>query len=481
MYSFASSSSNPFLPDDEDNDFLASRKCRDPTCQEKALKDLPTCLSHLVAPPLSDKASSSDCSRNTSNGIGVRSLVSAVSPPQRKTLDGKSTARKSSSWEPFLPAEARLHQPLSANTRSPNGYSTNKASLTKASESSFAERHARKRQRLISPRNEDVARNPGRSASTLAMPNGVLPKIQNSKSMDTNLHPGKLPTLNADLHSLGSTTTDLDGRQRPVLSYGDYLKSPLTAGLPFSGDLPKLNADLLGSVNRSHPADSSPRSLQRNGSTDIASSQKSPPVKATPTRTKPGQNEKVAASPHSRLKAITRTPPLEKQRRSMAQEKDASSLDAFIYAQSNASQPPPGGSSIKCLEMKRQESVLYAPIDPRSHRMRPHSDAWYQQKEEEIRARGGRKANFGKATQRMKYQGSINGPQTCEAGLPDRVLKNENWVNALRWFDSQSHGGSQNNVVSNTPGKTKRTYKRRQQTSTSNSSETLIGGPTMGD
>lgn len=307
--------------------------------------------------------------------------------------------------------------------------------------------------------------------------------MQNGNSIDTSLHrSGKLPTLNADLRSFGPATADLDGRQRPVLSYGDYLKSPLTAGLNFGGDLPKLSTDLLSNTNRLDRADSSPKSLQRNGSIERLSSQKTPPTKATPTRTKSGQPEKVEASPHSKLKAVTRTPPLEKQRRSLVQEKKASSLDDFIYAQSGTSQPPPGESSIKSLELKRQENVLYAPIDPRTHRMRPHSEVWYQQKEAEIRARGGRKANFGKATQRMKEQRAKDSPRDFEAALPDRVLRNENWVNALRWFDDPvPHGESRVNTTPTTPVKTKRPYRRRQLTSTSNLNERLAGEQLVGD
>lgn len=464
MYAFPSASGNPFLPDDGETSFIASKACREPNCQEQALKDLPTCRTHFVAPP------------------GVRSLVTTVSPPSRKILDGKKTARKSTTRTPFLQAEARLNQPLSANSRLSNGRSTNKVSCTKPPEATLPESPARKRQRLISPRHEDATLNPGRSASALAMPNGLLPGLQNGNSVDTALYPsGKLPTLNADMRSFSSATADLDGRQRPVLSYGDYLKSPLTAGLTFGGDLPKLGADTFNNENRSHRTEPSPKSLHTNGSIEKISDQKMPPKKLTPTKTRPGQNEKVSASPHSKLKAITRTPPMEKQRRSLVQEK-VSDLEKFIYAQSGTSQSPPAGAGpIRRLQLKRQKTVLYAPIDPRSHWTRPHSEAWYQKKEEEIRARGGRKANFGKATQRMKAQRSKQDSETFEAGLPDRVLENGNWVSALRWFDEQNNDGSQAIATSSTPVKTKRPYKKRQPDSTSNSSERLASGHPLGD
>lgn len=462
MYSFPSASGNPFLLDDGEAGSIASRECREPDCQEKALKDLPTCHTHFVAPP------------------GVRSLMTAVSPPSRKILDGKKTARKSTTRTPFLQAEAKPNQSLSANSRLSNGHSTNKVSYTRPPEPSVSEIPVRKRQRLISPRHEDATLMPGRSASPLAMPNGLSPGLQNGKIIDTALYrSGKLPTLNADMRSFSSATADLDGRQRPVLSYGDYLKSPLTAGLTFAGDLPKIGAGTFSAEDRSLGAVSSPKS-HTNGSFEKMSDHKSPPKRITPTRTRPAQNEKVSASPHSQLKAITRTPPMEKQRRSLVQER-VSNFENFIYAQSDTSQPPPGGQSIRRLELKRQKTVLYAPIDPRSHWTRPHSEAWYQRKEEEIRARGGRKANFGKATHRMKVQRSKQDSETFEAGLPDRVLENGNWVSALRWFDEQSNGGSQTVPTSSTPIKTKRPYRRRQPDPTSNSSERLAGGHPLGD
>lgn len=452
MFSFAGSPDNPFLPDGQDTGV-----CSESNCHEKALKPWRTCGQHFIATPPADKAS----------GASVRSLASAVSPPNRKNLEGKTTARKSTARTPFLPAEARLNQPLSANSRSSNCHSTSKASHTKAPDASLSESPARKKQRLISPRDEDVVLNPGRSASPLAMPNGVLQGMQNSNILNhTAPHQSaKLPTLSADLRSFNSAATDLDGRQRPVLSYGDYLKSPLTSGLSFGGELPKLNADVSSSTNHPHRAAST-------------SSQKPPPIKVTPARMKPEQNEEVSASPNSGLNDITRASLSEKQSQSLIHKKDTSSLDSFVYAQSL--QSPAGGASIICSELKQQESVLYAALDPRSHRMRPHSEAWYQRKEEEIRARGGRKTNFGKAAHRMRLE-RLNGDR-LEARLPDRVLQNENWVSALRWFNDQSHeGASQTSATSSTPTKLKRPYKRRQPTSTSISDEKPTGGQHFGD
>lgn len=51
-----------------------------------------------------------------------------------------------------------------------------------------------------------------------------------------------------------------------------------------------------------------------------------------------------------------------------------------------------------------QPQYLYANVDPRIHWMRPRSNSWHVAKQAEIRARGGRKANFGKAAQRLARQ-----------------------------------------------------------------------------
>lgn len=454
MYSSAGSPDNPFLPDNPDTGV-----CCEANCHEKALKPWRTCGQHFIATPPAEKSA----------GGSIRSLVSVVSPPSRKNLEGKTTARKSTARTPFLPAEARLNQPLSANNRLSNSYLTSKASHTRTPDASLPENPARKKQRVISPRDEDVVLNPGRSASPLAMPNGVLQGMQNGNVLSHTVpnQSAKLPTLSADLRSFSSAATDLNGRQRPVLSYGDYLKSPLTSGLNFGSELPKLNADVSSSTNHPH----------RTAST---SSQKPPPTKVAPARMKPEQNEALSASPDSVLNDITRAPILEEQHQPSNHKKDTSSLDNFVYAQSLQSRP--GGAPIVCSELKQQESVLYAALDPRSHRMRPHSEAWYQRKEDEIRARGGRKTNFGKAVHRMKLERlKLNG-DGLEARLPDRVLQNENWVSAIRWFEDQSRGGaSRTSATSSTPTKLKRPHKKRQPTSTSVSNEKPTGRQHFGD
>lgn len=432
------------------------------------------CPAHLVPPPLKNKAPATDHSRNTTYGTGVRSLMRTVSPPPRKVLDAKSTSRKSGP-RLFFPAEGKPKQSSSADTHTANARATHKTSGNAATEPSFSETHLKKKRRLALTKDAAGILNPRRSASPLAMPNGVLRGMKNGKSIEKTLQqPAKLPTLNDDMRSFSSATAEPGGLQRPVLSYDDYLKSPLTAG--FSFELPKLSSDGLSDATRSQRGNLGSKSPQGNVSNEKISNQKAPPANVMPTRPKPVQHERVSSSPHSKLKATTRTPPMGKQRQSFIQEKIVSSLDTFIYAQSGASQPPPGAELIKPSDVKQQESVLYAPIDPRSHRMRPHSAIWYQQKEQEICSRGGRKANFAKATQRMSFQRLNAGSPGFEAALPDRVLNNEDWISALRWFDDQRRGGSRVESTPTIPVKTKRPYKRRQPAS-ANSGERLAEDP----
>ena len=89
---------------------------------------------------------------------------------------------------------------------------------------------------------------------------------------------------------------------------------------------------------------------------------------------------------------------------------DAARFDALMYAQVGASSPlpditPPAlPAPPSCFPKppKQKDAPLYLPIDPRIHWPQPHSASWHAAKQAEIRARGGRKANFGQATQSLR-------------------------------------------------------------------------------
>ncbi|GKT49008.1 uncharacterized protein ColSpa_09189 [Colletotrichum spaethianum] len=91
---------------------------------------------------------------------------------------------------------------------------------------------------------------------------------------------------------------------------------------------------------------------------------------------------------------------------------DSAKFDAMIYGQAEATSPPEGVLLPSAL-IKKMTNVqssgeargqLYMKIDPRIHWPHNRSDQWYKRKMDEIKARGGRKANFGKAAQRMRQQ-----------------------------------------------------------------------------
>lgn len=144
-------------------------------------------------------------------------------------------------------------------------------------------------------------------------------------------------------------------------------------------------------------------------------------------------SDKTADAQSSILAPISRTPV----------DQGTSNLDAFIYGQPGSSEPPVGVEVRRDLpKSPKQEDVAYINMDPHIHQSRPHSEAWYHEKEQEIKARGGRKANYGRAAQRMQQKRMQEGPQSLESRLPDRVRHNDNWVSALKWFGSGGRDGS---------------------------------------
>lgn len=464
MFSAITSTGNPFLSDDEDDSYWATTKCRVPNCDKNTAQGHLACSFHLLS-SISPKSSKSlDRGPSQAPSQPSDAQVDVVPSPNRKILDAKFTIRKSAARQtrqPFNPADARVNHNLSAQNRLSNGHA--QTSLQRPLAQASPDIPARKRQRVLSPRNDDSGFDSAPSASPLALPSGFI-----TQNGDSNFpHPLRLPTLNGGVTPFVPGVAKVQERPTRVLSsYGDYLKSPLTDTFGLGSNILRTSSN--GITNRSHRAEPSPRPFPRNVSLEIPQNQitspsKAPPLKATPSKTKASQSERISPSQYPKLKSIARTPPLEKQRRRLA-EQGSSSLDAFVYGQPGSSQPPPGVERRREQpEPKSQQEVFYAHIDPRTHRSRPHSEAWYQKKEEEIKARGGRKANFGKAVQRMKEERLKERPGDFEASLPDRVRHTENWVSALRWFEGEGRSvGAARNVTPATPVRTKRPYKRRQ-------------------
>lgn len=180
-----------------------------------------------------------------------------------------------------------------------------------------------------------------------------------------------------------------------------------------------------------------------------------------PTSTELKADRVVNSAPRlSKHTPTTSVPLLERQRLLLVEKRDTSILDSFIYGQPGSSQllPPGVQRPSNRPEPRKQPKVLMAHIDPRIHRTRPHSAAWYRKKEEEIKKRGGRKANFGKASQRLKQQRAQQNPDEFEASLPDRVRSNEDWVKALHWFQHGTRNATKEPSV--TPAASPARFKR---------------------
>ncbi|KAL2873989.1 hypothetical protein SGCOL_010860 [Colletotrichum sp. CLE4] len=84
----------------------------------------------------------------------------------------------------------------------------------------------------------------------------------------------------------------------------------------------------------------------------------------------------------------------------------------MIYSQPDATRPPLGVYTLSApIETSKgastpgaDDSRFHMKLDPRIHWPHNRSDQWYKSKMEEIKARGGRKVNFGKAAKRMRQQ-----------------------------------------------------------------------------
>ena len=114
-------------------------------------------------------------------------------------------------------------------------------------------------------------------------------------------------------------------------------------------------------------------------------------------------------------------------------EVDSKRFDELVYAQEGARSPPPGlilpTLSTTRSHRQRSDEPLYLDIDPRVHYPQRHSKDWHAAKQAEIKARGSKKANFGRALDSFRRQRRSGG---CETQLPTKMLENPDWMKALR-------------------------------------------------
>lgn len=515
MFSSAEGTKNPFLT--EDSDYWAktsSSKCRVPNCNNDADQNHLTCEDHskIISPKSIKTSDRPHIPRHDSiHTNSSRAPPDASLPSSRKNLEAKTTARKTVSRRPFHSAESRTNH---------HGQLSAALILQKPVDlSSSSDIPARKKQRLISPGNDEHGSlNLTSSCSPLALPSGFLYSKQNGDIP----RPSRLPSLSNDIHAYSPRAELSQERPRTILSsYDDYLSSPLfthpglgpdtikhniasTSGPSFASGgafVPGEDADLNSkdksrhaSLDRSASLDKIPfpldpispslfnGSLHRRQTSEVESpgsirTQKTvtkpmilrpATTRITPTKVKTGHAGIINVPPsHLQGNLSTSIPLLEKQRQRLVEKHRTSSLDEYIYGQSSSSVPPTdlelgGLPAPRCIA---QEKGFFAHIDPRTHRPRPHSEEWYLQKEEDIKARGGRKVNFGKAAKRMKEQRLKEDPEDFEASLPDRVRNNEDWLAATKWFQGRTVGSNTaqpQEAALATPVRTKRKYTRRQ-------------------
>ncbi|KAK1569518.1 uncharacterized protein LY79DRAFT_528550 [Colletotrichum navitas] len=105
-------------------------------------------------------------------------------------------------------------------------------------------------------------------------------------------------------------------------------------------------------------------------------------------------------------------PNCEERRLQLCATFNSAKFDAMIYGQAEATSPPegvfvpvaPSNMLTNARFSGEGREQLYMRLDPRIHWPHNRSDHWYRAKMEEIKSRGGRKANFGRAAQRMRQQ-----------------------------------------------------------------------------
>ncbi|KAK1503857.1 uncharacterized protein CCOS01_16932 [Colletotrichum costaricense] len=118
---------------------------------------------------------------------------------------------------------------------------------------------------------------------------------------------------------------------------------------------------------------------------------------------------------------------------------DERRFDAMIYGQPDALPPPhgvfvgTGPASVGAAgAVKKTYRPSYMRVDPRIHWSHNRSDKWFEQRMKEIKARGGRKTNFGKAAHRMRVQRIATEGREAEDALMRAPTKGQDRIPLLR-------------------------------------------------
>ncbi|KAI1112161.1 hypothetical protein F5Y14DRAFT_279307 [Nemania sp. NC0429] len=114
---------------------------------------------------------------------------------------------------------------------------------------------------------------------------------------------------------------------------------------------------------------------------------------------------------------------------------DPEEFDAQIYSENNRPFRPGDalfGIAVDIIPGRsKRPATGFDYIDPRKHYSHHESEAWYQQKQEEISARGTRKKNSGKAVKQATSKRDRDRDRKHNRSLPQRVRDNPKWLQAL--------------------------------------------------
>lgn len=157
---------------------------------------------------------------------------------------------------------------------------------------------------------------------------------------------------------------------------------------------------------------------------------------------------------------------------------DPEKFDAYIYGKAN--EPFRPGSALFDVPWYAQPPRPVRPathfgyFDPRVHWSQPRPEQWYREKREEIRRRGGRKAQVGKAAATLAHRRLEDQKVDRRINLPDRVANNPQWMKALDELDEMAEANRRRMLKAEADAKTK--TKAKAKTTAEASAEASVGG-----
>ncbi|KAI0179505.1 hypothetical protein GGR52DRAFT_536440 [Hypoxylon sp. FL1284] len=132
----------------------------------------------------------------------------------------------------------------------------------------------------------------------------------------------------------------------------------------------------------------------------------------------------------------------EQRREAIVSQHDPKKFDSYIYGKLNEPNRP--GSALfdvpEHLQPPRptRPATHFAHFDPRVHWSHRRSKKWHLKKQDEIRERGTRKSNFGRAAASAARQRQQAYEDSTTVVLPERVSSNPKWVAAVYELDDMA-------------------------------------------